>query len=173
MIGIFPQDDSHATDLMITGNTPEQAILHKPPVNESIFAENNTNDTVLKDKTEDDNCIKFTAKDYLTKTDVGIITEFIQTKLLHKKHMFARCYYMQTRHFEERTTNQVEQQNSANKVGYRKVKPSLNLEKSARKMNMKSRATHMEKDVQYCMNVDKSTLWSKSTTAKEIVKNIE
>ena len=79
MIGIFTQDDSHATDLMITGNTPEQAILHKPTVNEYIFAETNTHDTVLKDKTEDDNCIKFTAKDYLTETDVGIITEFIPT----------------------------------------------------------------------------------------------
>ena len=173
MIGISTQDDTHATDLTIAGNTSEQGSLHKSTINESILAETNANETVQKDKTEDDNCIKYTAKDYLTESDVGIITEFIQTKLLHKKHMFARCYFMKTRHFEERTTNPVEQQNSANKVGHRKVKPSLNLEKSARKMNMKSRATHVEKDVQYCINVDKSSLWSKSSTAKEIIKNIE
>ena len=90
MIGIFTQDDTHATDLMNAGNTPEQGILRKSTINESIFAETNANETVQKDKTGDDNCIKFTAKDYLTESDVGIISEFIQTKLLHKKHMFAR-----------------------------------------------------------------------------------
>ena len=40
-------------------------------------------------------------------------------------------------------------------------------------MNIKPRATHIEKDVQYCMNVDMSKLWSKSTIAQEIIKNIE
>ena len=117
--------------------------------------------------------IKNCSKDLFSVGEINIITEFIQTKLLHKKLMFARCFYMETRHFEERTTNLVEQQNSANKVGFRKTKPSLSLANSAKKMTMKSRATHIEKDVRYCMNVDKSNLWSNSTTAKEIINNIE
>ena len=43
MIGIFTQDDTHATDLMNAGNTPEQGILRKSIINESIFAETNAN----------------------------------------------------------------------------------------------------------------------------------
>ena len=50
MLGIFTQDDNHATDLMITGNTPEEAILNKPTDNEYISAETDTNDPALKEE---------------------------------------------------------------------------------------------------------------------------
>ena len=40
-------------------------------------------------------------------------------------------------------------------------------------MNMKSRATHVEKNIKYCMNIDKTNLWSRSTTSKDVISNIE
>ena len=38
---------------------------------------------------------------------------------------------------------------------------------------MKSRSTQLEKGTRYCLDVDKSNLWSKSSTSKEIIKNME
>ena len=47
--------------------------------------------------------------------------------------MFARCYYFDLRTYEEATTNPVEQQNSANKTGYKKTAPNMNIMTSAKK----------------------------------------
>ena len=47
------------------------------------------------------------------------------------------------------------------------------LDTSAKKMVMKSRSTQLEKGTRYCLDVDKSNLWSKSSTSKEIIKNME
>ena len=80
---------------------------------------------------------------------------------------------MHTRYFQEKTTNPVEQQNAANKSGWTKTAPSMSLDTSAKKMVMKSRATQLEKSTKYCLNVDKSNLWSNSSTSKKIINNVE
>ena len=127
--------------------------------NDSI--ENTTSTGMNREETSGPHLVKY-AKDYLSRNDVKTITEFVQTNLLHKKRLFAKCFYMHTRHFEERTTNPVEQQNAANKSGWTKTAPSMSLDTSAKKMVMKSRSTQLEKGTRYCLDVDKSNLWSKS-----------
>ena len=125
----------------------------------------------LKDDTEQNMLLR--PSDYLTVTQVGTIMEFITTHLLDKKHMFARCYYFDLRTFEEATTNPVEQQNSANKTGYKKTAPNMNIMTSAKKMTQKSRSTHLEKNIQYSTMIDESNLWSNSSTAQNNISNIK
>ena len=85
----------------------------------------------LQDDTEE--FILLQPSDYLTLTQVTSIIEFVTTQLLDKKNMFARCYYFDLRTYEEATTNPVEQQNSANKTGYKKTAPNMNIMTSAKK----------------------------------------
>ena len=101
------------------------------------------------------------------------IVEFIKSNLLDKKEMFAKCYYLDVRSYEENTTNPVEQQNSANKTGHIKTKPNMSLKASAVKLTLKSRSSINEKNISHCSLIDNSSLWSKSKTASEIVPNIE
>ena len=62
--------------------------------------------------------------------------------------MFARFYYFDLRTYEEATINPVEQKNSANKTGYKKTAPNMNIMTAAKKMTQKSCSTHLEKNIQ-------------------------
>ena len=81
---------------------------------------------------------------YLSLTERDKIVEFIQTSVLSNKHMFAKCYYMDIRSYEENTTNPVEQQNSSTKTGFASTKPNQSLESSAKKLTKKSRSVNAD-----------------------------
>ena len=86
-------------------------------------------------------------KDYLSLTERDKIVEFIQTSVLSNKHMFAKCYYMDIRSYEENTTNPVEQQNSSTKTGFASTKPNQSLESSAKKLTKKSQSVNESKKI--------------------------
>ena len=126
---IIQKNDLHERSLCLEVKSPSQQCIL--PLDESV-----SSTVPVKDKVQ----IKLLTQDESMK-----IVEFIKSNLLDKKEMFAKCYYLDVRSYEENTTNPVEQQNSANKTGHIKTKPNMSLKASAVKLTSKSRSSINEK----------------------------
>ena len=104
--------------------------------------------------------------DYLTPVQVASIVEFSTTQLLDKNICLQDVTILILDHMKKQQqillntkTQQIKQDiKNSSKYEYYDI---------CKKMTMKLRLTHLEKNIQYSTMVDESNLWSNSSTAQK------